>query len=72
MNPENPTASTVNTPVLKPPVLAAADIVNVVVPVPEDGVKDNYMVKAFKYKLVPKDKNGNYVQKGSGLEVKNF
>ncbi|MDA7616761.1 hypothetical protein N8579_00120 [bacterium] len=38
----------------------------------EDGVKDNYMVKAFKYKLVPKDKNGNYVQKGSGLEVKNF
>jgi len=38
----------------------------------EDGVKDNYMVKAFKYKLVPKDKNGNYVQKDSGLEVKNF
>jgi hypothetical protein len=38
----------------------------------EDGVKDNYMVKAFKYKLVPKDKKGNYVQKGSGLEVKNF
>jgi len=36
----------------------------------EDGVKDNYIVKAFKYKLVPKDKNGNYVQKGSGLEVK--
>ena len=36
----------------------------------EDGVKDNYIVKAFKYKIVPKDKNGNYVQKGSGLEVK--
>ena len=36
----------------------------------EDGFKDNYIVKAFKYKLVPKDKNGNYVQKGSGLEVK--
>ena len=38
----------------------------------EDGVKDNAYVKQFKYKLVPKDKNGNYVQKGSGLEVKNF
>ena len=38
----------------------------------EDGVKDNYYVKKFAYKLVPKDKNGNYVQKGSGLEVKNF
>lgn len=37
-----------------------------------EGVKDNYYVKKFKYKLVPKDKNGNYVQKGSGLEVKNF
>jgi hypothetical protein len=37
-----------------------------------DGVKDNYYVTKFKYKLVPKDKNGNYVQKGSGLEVKNF
>ena len=37
-----------------------------------DGVKDNYYIKKFKYKLVPKDKNGNYVQKGSGLEVKNF
>ena len=34
-----------------------------------DGVKDNYYVKAFKYKLVPK-KKGTYVQKGSGLEVK--
>jgi tetratricopeptide (TPR) repeat protein len=38
----------------------------------EEGVKDNAYVKQFKYKLVPKDKNGNYVQKGSGLEVKNF
>ncbi len=37
----------------------------------EDGVKDNAYVKQFKYKLVPKDKKGNYVQKGSGLEVKN-
>ena len=36
----------------------------------EDGVKDNAYVKQFKYKIVPKDKNGNYVQKGSGLEVK--
>ena len=34
-----------------------------------DGVDDNYYVKAFKYKLVPK-KDGTYVQKGSGLEVK--
>ena len=38
----------------------------------EEGVKDNYYVKKFKYQLVPKDKNGNYVQKRSGLEVKNF
>ncbi len=38
----------------------------------EEGVKDNAYVKQFKYQLVPKDKNGNYVQKGSGLEVKNF
>ncbi len=38
----------------------------------EEGVKDNYYVKKFAYKLVPKDKNGNYVQKGSSLEVKNF
>ena len=36
-----------------------------------DGVKDNAYIKQFKYQLVPKDKNGNYVQKGSGLEVKN-
>lgn len=38
----------------------------------ENGVSDNAYVKQFKYKLVPKDKNGNYVQKGSGLEVKNL
>jgi hypothetical protein len=37
-----------------------------------EGVKDNYYIKKFQYKLVPKDKNGNYVQKGSGLEVKNL
>jgi hypothetical protein len=36
----------------------------------EDGVRDNAYVKQFKYKLVPKNKNGTYVQKGSGLEVK--
>lgn len=36
----------------------------------EDGVKDNAYVKQFKYKLVPKNKKGNYVQKDSGLEVK--
>ena len=34
----------------------------------EDGVKDNAYVKQFKYKLVPKNKN--YVQKGSGLGIK--
>ena len=37
-----------------------------------DGVEDSAYVKQFKYKLVPKDKKGNYVQKGSGLEVKNI
>tara|TARA_B100000795_G_scaffold112350_1_gene83127 strand:- start:3049 stop:3879 length:831 start_codon:yes stop_codon:yes gene_type:complete len=36
----------------------------------EDGVKDSAYVKQFKYQLVPKNKNGTYVQKGSGLEVK--
>ena len=36
----------------------------------EGGVKDNAYVKQFKYKIVPKDKNGDYVQKNSGLEVK--
>ena len=35
----------------------------------EDGVKDNAYVKQFKYKLVPKTKDGTYVQKGSGLDV---
>jgi hypothetical protein len=35
-----------------------------------EGVKDNYCVKKFKYTLVPKNKNGGYVQKGSSLEVK--
>ena len=35
----------------------------------ENGVSDNAYVKQFKYKLVPKTKNGTYVQKGSGLEV---
>ena len=34
-----------------------------------DGVTDSAYVKQFKYKLVPKTKNGTYVQKGSGLEV---
>ena len=38
----------------------------------KEGVKDNIYIKKFGYKLVPKDKKGNYVQKGSGLEVKNF
>ena len=38
----------------------------------KEGVKNNIYVKKFGYKLVPKDKNGNYVQKGSGLEVKNL
>ena len=38
----------------------------------KEGVKNNIYVKKFGYKLVPKDKKGNYVQKGSGLEVKNF
>lgn len=37
-----------------------------------DGVTDNAYVKQFKYKIVPKNKQGNYVQKGSGLEVKNL
>lgn len=38
----------------------------------KEGVKNNIYIKKFGYKLVPKDKNRNYVQKGSGLEVKNF
>jgi len=36
----------------------------------EDGVKDNYLVKAFKYQLVPKNKKGTYVQKGSSMPVR--
>lgn len=36
----------------------------------EDGVKDNYYVKGFKYQLVPKNKNGTYVQKGSSMPVR--
>jgi hypothetical protein len=36
----------------------------------EDGVKDNYYVKGFKYKLVPKNKQGTYVQKGSSMPVR--
>ena len=39
--------------------------------VPE-GVTDNAYTKQFKYKLVPKHKNGTYVQKGSGMIVKNL
>ena len=35
-----------------------------------DGVKDNYYVKAFKYKLVPKNKKGTYVQPPSTLPVR--
>jgi hypothetical protein len=38
----------------------------------EDGVKDNAYVKQFKFKLVPKTKDGTYVQKGSGMIVKNL
>ena len=37
-----------------------------------EGVTDNAYTKQFKYKLVPKNKDGTYVQKGSGLIVKNF
>ena len=35
-----------------------------------DGVNDNYYVKAFKYKLVPKNKKGTYVQPPSTLPVR--
>lgn len=35
-----------------------------------DGVKDNAYVKQFKYQLVPKNKQGTYVQKGSTLLVR--
>tara|TARA_B100000497_G_C7589170_1_gene354354 strand:- start:85 stop:840 length:756 start_codon:yes stop_codon:yes gene_type:complete len=37
-----------------------------------EGVKDNAYVKQFKYKLVPKTKDDTYVQKGSGMVVKNL
>ena len=35
-----------------------------------DGVTDNAYTKQFKYKLVPKNKDGTYVQKGAGMIVK--
>jgi len=35
-----------------------------------DGVTDSAYTKQFKYKLVPKNKNGTYVQKGAGMIVK--
>ena len=35
-----------------------------------DGVVDSSYTKQFKYKLVPKTKDGTYVQKGSGMIVK--
>jgi hypothetical protein len=36
----------------------------------KDGVEKNTYTSEFGYKLVPKNKSGNYVQKGSGLDVK--
>ena len=36
----------------------------------DEGVTDNAYTKQFKYKLVPKNKNGTYVQKGAGTIVK--
>ena len=35
-----------------------------------EGVTDSAYTKQFKYKLVPKTKDGTYVQKGSGMIVK--
>ena len=35
-----------------------------------DGVTDSAYTKQFKYKLVPKTKDGTYVQKGAGMIVK--
>jgi hypothetical protein len=35
-----------------------------------DGVTDSAYTKQFKYRLVPKNKDGTYVQKGSGMIVK--
>jgi hypothetical protein len=37
-----------------------------------EGVTDNAYTKQFKYKLVPKNRDGTYVQKGSGMVVKNL
>ena len=38
----------------------------------DEGVTDSAYTKQFKYKLVPKNKDGTYVQKGSGMVVKNL
>ena len=38
----------------------------------DEGVTDSAYTKQFKYKLVPKTKDGTYVQKGSGMIVKNL
>jgi len=38
----------------------------------DEGVTDSAYTKQFKYKLVPKNKDGTYVQKGSGMIVKNL
>ena len=35
-----------------------------------EGVTDNAYTKQFKFKLVPKNKDGTYVQKGAGMIVK--
>ena len=37
-----------------------------------EGVTNNAYTKQFKYKLVPKNKKGNYTQKGSGMTVKDL
>ena len=37
-----------------------------------DGVSNSAYTKQFKYKFVPKTKDGTYVQKGSGMIVKNL
>ena len=37
-----------------------------------EGVTDSAYTKQFKFKLVPKTKDGTYVQKGSGMIVKNL
>ena len=38
----------------------------------DEGVVDSAYTKQFKFKLVPKTKDGTYVQKGSGMIVKNL